>query len=489
MKVRLLNLAVLAAIATGARAAAQDQGGSLERALADLNAGRVAPQGTAGTVTANASHSLNFGGDMRIRNTWLNEIGHGVITAPSMGGGGYGGGGGGKEDGLGGGGGGGGASIPAVDGRPDDKNIDARVRFYGAFDVSPDATAYVELLAHENWGTVGGVNAATQEGGGAFSSNFNSGSFNQAYFSGRNLILDGEEWTFGRKYYTLGSGRLLGTDDWDQQPDSFSGIWYTYPLSGLDLNVWMITDIFHTAGLNGRYFPPGDQDLFGATINWSTDAIEAIGTINIKPYIVRMTRQDTATGTKNWLGGELSGNISAVDYDAELVFVDSDKPSDPEISSYNAWAIDLGIRLGEWIQDIPGNINPRIELGAAAADNAGVSIDPVYHNTAGVFDFLNRGATATALTNGGGVWNGMADTWQGAFTLTPIEKWEGRVGYVHFNDNNESDAFEADGSEIDLSVSHTFHNNMALWLGWARVDVNGFDPNAYVIYGTLSLPF
>lgn len=450
MKVRLFHLAVLAAIATAGQAAAQEPGGDLERALADLNRGLVAPQGAANNVSANASSSLQFGGDIRVRNTWLNEIGAAATT-----------------------------STPAVDGSPDRKNVDARMRMHAAFDVNEHASAFVQLIASENWGnaTGAGPNAATNE-----TSNLDTGSISQAWFSGKSIIFDEEEWTFGRRYYTLGSGRIIGTDDWDQNPSSYSGAWYSHPLYGWNLNLWMITDAFNLGGVNGRFGPVGDTDVFGAAVNYSTDAVEALGTINIKPYILRMTTQDAATGTKNWFGGQVTGAISAVDYDVELVWVDSDRQRDPEISSYTGWAVDLGIRLGEWIQDVPGNIDPRIEVGAAAADKAGVALDPVYHNTAGIFDLQNRSGRP-------GVWGGEADTYQGALALTPAAEWEARIAYIHFNDNDESNAFNTDAEEIDLSVSHTFHNEMALWLGWALVDVSGSDPNAYVVYATLGLPF
>lgn len=447
MKVRLQNLAVLTAMATGASAVAQAQepgeGGSLERALADLNAGRVAPPGAAGTVSASGSRGLAFSGDARIRNTWLNEIG-------------------------------------AVS---DMKNVDARLRFNAAFDVSEDASAFMQLVAYESWGFNpfaynGSANAATGE-----AVITDTGSISQAYFQGRNVVFQDEQWTFGRQYYTIGSGRILGTDEWDQGPDSFSGVWYEHPLWGWNLDLFMITDAFNAGGVNGRMDPfgRGDTDLFGATFSHAFEELEMLGTIHFKPYILRMTTQDAATGTKNWYGAELAGAWEAIDWDVEAVWVDSDRPSDPSLSSYNAWAVDLGVHLDRWF-DVPGGINPRIELAAAAADKAGVTIDPVYHNVAGIYDFQNRAGAP-------GVWGGEADTYQGAVALTPYQGWDARVAYIHFNDNNETNAIETDANEIDLSVSHTFHNNVSMWLGWARVDVNGADPSAYVVYGTLGLPF
>ena len=58
MKVRLFTLAAVAATTLLSQGVAQSD--SLERALADLNSGLVAPAGNAG---------VTWGGDFRLRNT------------------------------------------------------------------------------------------------------------------------------------------------------------------------------------------------------------------------------------------------------------------------------------------------------------------------------------------------------------------------------------------------------------------------------------
>lgn len=437
MKVRLLNLAAAAAIATGAQGVAQEQGDSLARALADLNRGVVVPQAAASTVTANASTAANIGGDARVRNTWANPAG----------------------------------------GPNDIKNVDARVHLNVAFDVHPDASAFVQFNANENWGTFLGPNVATGE-----PTNLNTGSVNQAWFTGRNIILDGEEWKFGRSAYQLGSGRILGTDDWNQLLATFSGVWYTNPLEGWNLNLFMITDVFNAGGLNGAFFPPGDRDLFGAQVDYKTDAIPFLETVSFRPYVLRLTQQGAPTGTTNWYGAEANGEISAFDWDVEGVWVASDANRAPEPSSFNAWAVDVDVELGEWVSELPGGIKPVLQLGAAQADSTGVAINPVYHDVAGIADVQARFGRP-------GVWSGAADSWQGAISLEPQEGWVGKVAYIHFNDNDPTDAAALDANEIDVTVSHTFHNRVSLWLGWARVDFNATDANAYIVYGTLSLPF
>ena len=73
MKVRLLPLAAVAAVAMGAQGFAQSQGDDLDRALADLNSSVAAP--LPGSVDAPQSSSLSFSGSARARNTWLNPAG------------------------------------------------------------------------------------------------------------------------------------------------------------------------------------------------------------------------------------------------------------------------------------------------------------------------------------------------------------------------------------------------------------------------------
>ena len=63
MKVRLMNLAALAAITLTTQGVAQ-QNDSLERALADLNSGLATPD---------SNHGVAIGGDFRSRNRWFDD--------------------------------------------------------------------------------------------------------------------------------------------------------------------------------------------------------------------------------------------------------------------------------------------------------------------------------------------------------------------------------------------------------------------------------
>jgi hypothetical protein len=480
MKVRLLNLAALAAALMGAQGLAQE-GQSLERALSDLNNGYVAP--AASNVTASGSLSLNISGDARVRNTWMNPAN---TLLPN-----------------------GSAS--------DEKNIDARIQLNMAFDVNEGASAFVQFVGSENWGTAGGLgNLATGEGTvvNPATGNLNTGVINQAYYTAYDLFGDGGEFKFGRSYFTLGSGRILATDDWNQTPSSYSGIWYHNSYDDVNFEIFMLSDIFSGVGLNGSRTPGGDVDLYGIAVDFTTDVVDFLGELTISPYVLRSSIQASPANagvglpvlgaSKNWYGFQIAGAAmdEAVMYDIEAVWVDVDQPGAPSTSNFNAWAADVDVDLTEWFgDDIPAGINPVIELGISQADNAGITINPAYHGVAGMADVLGTsgvygpgaivgGVPFVGAASGGGVWNGLADTWQAGVRVEPVEDWFGRVSLVWFNDNTGKTVLPSDASEIDLSVTHTFSpSGVSMYLGWAKVDFNALSSDAYVIYALLSLPF
>jgi hypothetical protein len=485
MKVRLLNAVAIATTVLGAQAFAQESERGLERALADLNNGYVVPAG--GNVNATGSLGLNISGDMRVRNTWVNPA----------------------------------ATLMPNGAASDEKNFDARMNLNLAFDVNEGASVMVTVNAAENWGTAGGLgNLATGEGTAAVpgSTNLTPGVINQAYYTAYDVFGDGGEFKLGRSYYTLGSGRILATDDWNQTPDSYSGIWYHNSWEDVNFELFMITDVFSGVGLNGSRTPTGDVDLYGLYVDFTTDAIDFLGELTIAPYFLRSSIQASpfnlavaglpiTGGAKNWWGIEISGNAfdNILAYDVEAVFVNSNVAGAPTTSNFNAWAVDVNIDLEQLLGEMPAQINPVLELGAAFADNAGITINPAYHNTAGLADVLGTSggygpgaAGGPALfplafvgsATGGGVWNGLADTFQGALRIEPVEDWYGRLAIIHFDDNTFGTVLPGDATEIDLSVTHTLTpSGVNMYLGWARVDFNSLTPNAYVVYAVFSLPF
>lgn len=431
---RLLPLAAVAAIAMGAQGFAQQaQGDDLDRALADLNSPLTAP--LPGTVDAPQSNSVSFSGYARARNTWLNPAGM----------------------------------------ASNQKAIDVRIVLNVGFEVTPNSRAFLSFNGAEGWGTIN-ASAPTQmnqPGANNPTNAADTGSLEQAWFQADDLVGDGGTATIGRKFFTVGSGRIVGTDEWDQMPHAYSGIWYANGMDDWNLNLFMVQDIFF--GMADGGFGNGDIDLYGFSFDYHLKDLPALGDVNLTPYILRMSDRNTLTAAnyKNWYGAALDGNlpVAGMSYDAELVWARDNAMSTTD----SAWAVNLALDLEQMIGEMPESLSPTLELGMASAENS-VVINPSYHNSAGLYDLLGRG----------GVWGGAADTWQAHLGITPMEGWDGSIGYIHFDQNNNSGI---DGWELDVEVGTELSGNVQAWLGWAMVDQNPNSSKDYVVYGQLGLPF
>jgi hypothetical protein len=100
MKARLFTLAAVAATTLLSQGVAQSD--SLERSLADLNSGLVAPAGNAG---------VTWGGDFRLRNNWDDN---GTVT--------------------------------------NNRDFDTRMRLTASFNITEDSSAFAGFNGSENWG-------------------------------------------------------------------------------------------------------------------------------------------------------------------------------------------------------------------------------------------------------------------------------------------------------------------------------------------------
>ena len=436
MKLRLLNLAALSAVAFGAPAFAQQQDESLERALADLNSGVIAPQG--GGVTAGSSDSLTFSGDARIRNNWINPSG-----APS-----------------------------------DRQNIDARARVNMAFNVTANSEAFVQLLGTEIFGGPASPTGLRPQ---FFQLDYATAdsTMSQAWFSATDVFGDGGTFKFGRSNYDFASSRILGTDNWDNFPQSYTGAWYTNPLEGWNLDAFMIADA-SAGGANGLFTVDGDDsDLYGVTADWSTDEIDFLDNLEVRPYLMRFS--DRVGGFYiNWYGAQVETEIDIVDVELELVFADTNLviPEDSNTGYYLEAEVDLSDVL-----EIEG-VDPAVEIGFAGASESiatggfGITVSPEYHDTAGLAD----------VHGFAGVWSGFADTIWFGVDVVPAEDWEGEITYLIFDDNTMTGIFDA--NELDAQVSHHIDSVGAdVYAGWAWVDFDNLPADAYVIYLTIGLPF
>lgn len=251
MKARLFTLAAVAATTLLSQGVAQSD--SLERSLADLNSGLVAPAGNAG---------VTWGGDFRLRNNW-------------------------SDDGV--------ADV-------NNRDFDTRMRLTASFNITEDSSAFAGFNGSEAWGgldegffpTPGATNTATR--------------VDRAYVTVNNLMGDGGSMKAGRDYYTFGAGRIIGSSDWNNNPSSQSGVWYNHDMGGMNMHFAMLNQADGENGTN-----EGDDMTYVLSMDYALDT-GALGTINMTPYIIRLEGDVDAA---NWKGAALSGSVMGFGYDAE----------------------------------------------------------------------------------------------------------------------------------------------------------------------------
>lgn len=281
MKVRLFTLAAVAATTLLSQGVAQSD--SLERALADLNSGLVAPAGNS---------AVTWGGDFRLRNAWADD-----------------------------------------DSTSNNRDFDTRVRLTASFNVTEDSSAFVGFNGSEEWGDAA-ANAAIDAGLSAAGSH---GNIERAYVTVNSLIGDGGSVKVGRDYYTVGAGRLIASSQWDNQTATYSGVWYNHDLDGLNFNFSMLNGT--ETGITTS--SDGDDMIYVASIDYDLEA-GAMGTISLTPYALRAE----AANSGNWKGVAFSGELVGFGYDAEYAkYNDHDDTADGS-AWYISTSLDLEF-LGE----------------------------------------------------------------------------------------------------------------------------------------------
>ncbi len=420
MKVRLFSLAAFAAFALASQGVAQQSEDSLERALADLNDGLAAPA---------AQSNVTISGDFRARNRWFDD---GNDT--------------------------------------NNRDIDVRTRLNFGFQVTENARAFVGFYAAEAFG--GSMAGRWDMADPLAPSNSLGDHLDRAWVAVDSLVGDGGTAKIGRSYYTPGSGRLLGSDEWDNFVTTFSGIWYDHPMGGYN---------FHFAMLNGveNGMTATDDMIYIAAFNFDFDMVEATGPINVAPYWIRdeTASNTTTSGThETWLGIDLSGELAGVGYEVEYTQYDFGGMGD------SAWYVGLGIDF-ESLESLPGVESGALDVAISSAGKefavpgvnaVGTAYGNQYHNAAGFADIL--GTT--------GIWTTDVDTFQIGLGLVPAEGWTGRFAYINI------DTAGTDYDEFDLSVGTQLNGNVAAWFGYALTDPSGSTlDNMTTFWTTLDLAF
>ncbi len=413
MKVRLFTLAAAAAVTLASQGVAQ-QNDSLERALADLNSGLTAPAGQAGVA---------IGGDFRARNRWFDDD-YSAFT--------------------------------------NNRDIDTRARLTFTFNVTEDSTAFVGFNGRESWGD-GGLGSTP----GRFDDPVDTFQLTRSWVTVRNMVGDGGTAKLGRDYYTPVSGRILGTDDWDNRPATQSGIWYDHPAGGLNLHLAMLNGIEKGYGPTPHALADANDDMvYVAALDWTCDMVEELGPVHVRPYWIR--NENTGAEFATWLGLLFSGELMGFGYEAEY------SSYDMGLSEGDAWYFNTSLEL-DALESLPGVENGGIDITLSSSDLMFATTGTVvYHDAAGFSDKLGAG----------GLWTADTDTWQVGLNFSPSAGWNGRVAVI----NVQTGAVEWD--EIDVSLGHTFNGNLEGWFGYAMVDPKGnAASNEDTFWATLDLSF
>jgi len=409
MKVHMFTLAALAATSLSAQGVAQQQGEeSLERALADLNEGLITAQ----------SASVDIVGDARLRNLYVSG--------------------------------------------GDSKTIDGRYRVGFSFNVNEQVGGFMQILGFESWGSqiVDGVVAEDP-------TRIDT-RIDQAYFYANDLFGDGGTFTLGRKYYTLGSGRILGSDDWDQAPAIYTGLWYNHEAGGANIELFFMNsqhDDEAAASIGGT--PPAYDDMFGVTFDWVFETESSAGDIEFSPYLLSNRDNGISLEDGFYLGTTVAGELMGFGWDFE--FATQDEGGD-------AFALSTTIGI-DALESIPGVNDGGLTIQITGSDDDfspvanAAGAGGIRHAVAGIRDFL-----------GNGIWTSDTDTVSAHLDFAPGETWNGKLSYWGI------DTGMIDYTEFDLQVGTTLVGAVDLWLGYAHTssdDAGGPDDDIiWAVVGT-----
>ena len=410
MKVHMI-MAALAAASLSAQGVAQQGEDSLERALADLNSG----------LTASATSNVDISGDARIRNYYMSG--------------------------------------------GDSKEIDGRYRLRFSFTVNEQVGGVLGITGFESWGSQVVDKVVAPD-----SSRIDT-RIDLAYFYGNDVFGDGGTITVGRKYYTLGSGRILGSDDWDQAPQIQTGFWYNHEAGGANIELFQLNsqhDSDAAAAIGGAV--PAFDDLFGLTFDWVFETDSSMGDVHFAPYILSGRDGGLSLEDGWYLGTQIAGELAGFGWDAEWATQDE---------GGDAFALSTTIGL-DALESIPGVEDGGLMIQFTGADDDFSPVmypwgaaGAVRHAVAGLRDFLPNG-----------IWTSDTDTMTAQLGFAPGENWNGKISYWAIDNAG------ADTTEWDLQVGTTLAGAVDLWIGYAHTssdDAGGVDDD--IIWTTIGTAF
>jgi len=376
MKARLFTLAAVAATTLLSQGVAQSD--SLERSLADLNSGLVAP--------ANNDH-VAWGGDFRLRNNWADD---GTNT--------------------------------------NNRDFDTRMRLTASFHITEDSSAFAGFNGSETWGDLDAGFNNPGYGTATSADSSTATRVDRAYVTVNNLMGDGGSMKAGRDYYTFGAGRIIGSSDWNNNPSSASGVWYNHDMGGMNMHFAMLNQ---DDGENGDT-NEGDDMTYVLSMDYALDT-GALGTINMTPYIIRLEGDADAA---NWKGAALSGSVMGFGYDAEYSKYEN---ADASNDGGTAWAVSTSIDL-DVLSSIPGISNGGVDISVSSADAEYFTNGGIGHGVGGFSDRTGGAAwdNANDITTIGLNFS-PAEGWGGRIAFNDVETAAESAPGVAIGDYRETD--------------------------------------------------
>lgn len=418
MKVRLFNTAALAAAILATQGHAQQGEDSLERALADLNEGL--------TLQGDANSGPVWGGYFRARNRLYDN---GMETN------GY--------------------------------DVDVVATISMLFNINEDARVFAEINDSATFGddTFGGTSMGVYD-------DRRNGTFDVPRFYAEvdSLVGLGGTAKIGRDEYHVGSGRIIGTDHWDNVPTTHAGIWYDNEVIDDFLSIHTsLTNDIDTGNVDEN-----DARLWVLAAPMNLDVGEGI---EVTPYFLRYDGAASIGGTPlfgggesgTWMGADANGEILGFNWDVEVV----------DFSSGDfggvSFAVDLryGLKAAESLAFIEDG---EVFFRFSSSDEEFAVLTPTYHNAAGFSDRLGAGGQFTAGTDLFGLGIG----------VVPAEGWDGALAF--YSVEQEVGLFNDEWTEIDLSVGTELGGGVQSWFGLAFVDPDAGD-SEMVFWTTLDVYF
>jgi hypothetical protein len=310
----------------------------------------------------------------------------------------------------------------AADGIGESGAISPRFRINLGYEVNETTTAYIQWTGAETWsGSIaeGTVDANFGNGG-------DQNAITQAYFSTEDLLGMGATWTMGRRYYGIGSGMVIGSDEFLQSPNTFSGAWVNADIGGQSVEIFGI-NVDSTAA---RFIGLSTEFSLGDTNT-------------ISPWYLEGTGEGFFDNADSWLGMEASGAYSSFDWMLDWASKDSD------LGDVDALRAGISMDMGDYTNGMVESIS----YGMTDSDGA-VSIEAADFNSAGIAGFY------------GGAFSSELETQQIGIEFGFCDCLDLGMNFIEFGNDDGS----IDDSEMDIMMGMDLSDNVRAFIGYGETD-------------------